>query len=178
MFKWLKEELQYIMEKDPTATSKWMVLFLYPSIHARISHKISRYFYLRKHFFLARYISQRSRRKTGIEIHPGATIGRFCFMDHGMGIVIGETAIIGDYVTIYHGVTLGANRNTKAKRHPTVQDHVLIGAGAKVIGNITIESYAKIGANTVVSKNVPEHTTVIGPKQVFLNKEAALDYVI
>ncbi|GBU10972.1 hypothetical protein AwErysi_05880 [Erysipelotrichaceae bacterium] len=178
MLKWLKAEVQYIIKQDPTATSFWMVLFLYPSIHARISHKLSKFFYEKNWQFISRLISQHSRRKTGIEIHPGATIGKFCFMDHGMGIVIGQTAIIGDYVTIFHGVTLGANRNTSAKRHPTIENHVLIGAGAKIIGAITVGRYAKIGANTVVSKDVSAYAVVVGAKQTVLNKEKNIEYMI
>ncbi|MGL5041815.1 MAG: serine O-acetyltransferase EpsC [Culicoidibacterales bacterium] len=178
MFSWLNKELDYIVKNEPTARSKWTVLMLYPSIHARLTHKISHYLYTRKHFYVARFLSQRSRHKTGIEIHPGAIIGDYCFMDHGMGIVIGETAIIGNNVTIYHGVTLGANRNTTQKRHPTIGNNVLIGAGAKIIGNITVGDNVKIGSNAVVTRNVRANTTIIGAKQMYLNKEESIEYMI
>ena len=126
-------------------------------------YKISHYFYLKKWYFLARYICERAKRKTGIEIHPGARIGKGLFIDHGVGVVIGETAIIGDNVTLFHGVTLGGTGKEKGvKRHPTVGNDVIIGAGAKVLGNITIGSNSKIGANAVVLNEVPENSTCVG----------------
>lgn len=162
MFKKLNYDLERVLNEDPAAKSKIEVLLLYPCIHALISYRIAHFLYLKKRFFLARLISQLSRFFTGIEIHPGAKIGKGLFIDHGMGVVIGETAEIGDNVTIYHGVTLGGTGKDKGKRHPTIEDDVLIGTGAKVLGPITIEKGAKIGANAVVVKNVPAKATAIG----------------
>lgn len=162
MFKKLNYDLERVLNEDPAAKSKIEVLLLYPCIHALISYRIAHALYLRKCFFLARLISQLTRFFTGIEIHPGAKIGKGLFIDHGMGVVIGETAEIGDNVTIYHGVTLGGTGKDTGKRHPTVEDNVLIGTGAKVLGPITIGKGAKIGANAVVVKNVPEKATAIG----------------
>ena len=153
IFKWLNSELMNILDKDPAASSKLQVFLLYPSIHAVIHHKISHFLYRKKLIFLARLVSQISRFLTGIEIHPGAEIGKNLFMDHGMGIVIGETSIIGDNVTIYHGVTLGGVSLEKGKRHPTVGNDVVIGAGAKVLGNIIIGDNSKIGANSVITSS-------------------------
>ena len=162
MFKKLNYDLERVLNEDPAAKSKIEVLLLYPCIHALISYRIAHFLYLKKRFFLARLISQLSRFFTGIEIHPGAKIGKGLFIDHGMGVVIGETAEIGDNVTIYHGVTLGGTGKDKGKRHPTIEDDVLIGTGAKVLGPITIEKGAKIGANAVVVKNVPAKATAVG----------------
>lgn len=158
---YIKREIEFIKKKDPAIKSSWEVL-LYPSFRALLSYKIAHFFYGRKHFFLSRYISERAKRKTGIEIHPGATIGKNLFIDHGFGVVIGETAVIGDNVMIYHGVTLGTTGKEIGKRHPTVLDNVTIGCGAKVLGNITIGKNAKIGANAVVLKDVADNTTVVG----------------
>jgi serine O-acetyltransferase len=162
VFKRLNYDLERILNEDPAATSKLEVLLLYPCIHALISYRMAHFLYLRKRFFLARLISQLSRFFTGIEIHPGAKIGKGLFIDHGMGVVIGETAEVGDNVTLYHGVTLGGTGKDTGKRHPTIEDHVLIGTGAKVLGPITVGEGAKIGANAVVVKNVPAKATAVG----------------
>ena len=162
MFSNLKHDLNRVLESDPAARTKLEVFLLYPSIHALIAYRISHFFYKHKLFFLARLISQISRFLTGIEIHPGATIGKGLFIDHGMGVVIGETAEVGDDVTLYHGVTLGGTGKDKGKRHPTVGNNVVIGAGAKVLGPIVIGNDAKVGANAVVVKNVPDGATAVG----------------
>ena len=151
-----------MLDNDPAARSKIEVFLLYPCIHALIAYRIAHFFYKHKCFFIARLISQISRFFTGIEIHPGATIGRGLVIDHGMGVVIGETTEIGDDVMLYHGVTLGGTGKDKGKRHPTVGNGVLIGAGAKVLGPIKIGDNAKIGANAVVLKEVPEGATAVG----------------
>lgn len=157
----LKEQIQTIKEKDP-AIHSILEVFLYPSFKAQLYHKVSNYFYRKKHYFVARYLSERGKRKTGIEIHPGAFIGKYVFIDHGMGVVIGETAIIGNHVTIYHGVTLGGTGKDKGKRHPTIRDNVLIGCRATILGNIIIHENVKIGAGAVVLKDVNKDTTVVG----------------
>ena len=162
MFKRLNYDLERVLNEDPAAKSKIEVLLLYPCIHALISYRIAHVLYLNKRFFLARLISQLSRFFTGIEIHPGAKIGKGLFIDHGMGVVIGETAEVGDNVTLYHGVTLGGTGKDIGKRHPTIEDNVLIGTGAKVLGPITVGKGAKIGANAVVVKNVPAKATAVG----------------
>lgn len=162
MFKNLKYDLNKVMENDPAARSKIEVFLLYPTIHALIAYRIAHYFYTKKLFFLARLISQISRFFTGIEIHPGVKIGRGLVIDHGMGVVIGETAEIGDDVLLYHGVTLGGTGKDKGKRHPTLGNNVVIGAGAKVLGPIYIGSNSKVGANSVVLKDVPEGATAVG----------------
>lgn len=162
----LREEIKYnidkVLEKDPAATSRKQVLFLYPHIRALIAYHFAHKLYLKKHYFLARYIGNRARKKTGIEIHPGAQIGKGLVIDHGMGVVIGETAIIGDDVLIYHGVTLGGNGNEKIKRHPTIGNNVMVGCGAKILGDITIGDNSQIGANAVVTKSTPANSTVTG----------------
>lgn len=159
----IKKDIEYIMENDPAARSKLEVFLLYPSIHARIAHMFSHFLYKKKLFFLARLISQLARFLTGIEIHPGAILGAGILIDHGMGVIIGETAVVGDRITIYHGTTLGGTGNEKGvKRHPTVGNNVIIGSGAKVLGNINIGSNSKIGANAVVLNDVPEGATVVG----------------
>lgn len=162
MFKKLNYDLTRVLNEDPAAKSKIEVLLLYPCIHALIAYRVAHFLYLKKRFFLARLISQLSRFFTGIEIHPGAKIGKGLFIDHGMGVVIGETAEVGDNVTLYHGVTLGGTGKDKGKRHPTIEDNVLIGTGAKVLGPITIGKGAKIGSNAVVLKNVPAKATAVG----------------
>ena len=162
MFKRLNYDLERILNEDPAAKSKIEVFLLYPCIHALIAYRITHFLYLKNRFFLARLISQLSRFLTGIEIHPGAKIGKGLFIDHGMGVVIGETAEVGDNVTLYHGVTLGGTGKDKGKRHPTIEDDVLIGTGAKVLGPITIGKGAKIGSNAVVLKNVPAKATAVG----------------
>lgn len=179
MFKNLKYDLNKVMENDPAARSKIEVFLLYPTIHALIAYRISHYLYINKLFFLARLISQISRFFTGIEIHPGAKIGRGLVIDHGMGVVIGETAEIGDNVLLYHGVTLGGTGKDKGKRHPTVGNNVVIGAGAKVLGPIYIGSNSKIGANSVVLNNVPEGATAVGipAKNIIKIKEEKLDII-
>lgn len=163
MFKKLKYDLDRIISLDPAARSRAEVFLLYSSIHAVINHRIAHSLYKRKFYFGARFVSQLNRFLTGIEIHPGAKIGRGLFIDHGMGVVIGETAVIGDNVTIYHGVTLGGRGKHKGKkRHPTVQDNAIIGTGATVLGDITIGHGAKVGAGSVVLYDVPPHTTAVG----------------
>lgn len=162
MFYKIKKDIEYIMENDPAARTKLEVFLLYPSIHARLAHMISHFLYKKNLLFLARLISQIARFLTGIEIHPGATLGAGILIDHGMGVVIGETAELGDRITIYHGTTLGGTGKEKGKRHPTVGDNVVIGAGSKVLGNIKIGLNSKIGANSVVLDDVPEGATVVG----------------
>mgnify|MGYP002510840078 FL=1 len=161
VIKRLKEEIAVIRQRDP-AIHTAMEVFLYPSfkvmLHYRLAHKL----YLKKHYFLARWISQRGVRKTGIEIHPGATIGKGLFIDHGTGVVIGETAILGDNVTLYQGVTLGGTGKEQGKRHPTLEDNVMVSAGAKVLGSFTIGENSKIGAGSVVLGPVPPNCTVVG----------------
>ena len=157
----IKEQIELIKEKDPALTNIFEV-FMYPSFKAILYHKISHYFYKKKHFLIARYICEKAKRKTGIEIHPGAVIGKNLFIDHGAGVVIGETAIIGDNVTLFHGVTLGGTGKQKGKRHPTIGNNVFIGCGAKILGNITVGNNVKIGANAVVLKDIPDNSTAVG----------------
>lgn len=170
----LREEIRIIKERDPAIHSA-MEVFLYPSfkvmLHYRLAHKL----YLKKHYFLARYISQRAVRKTGIEIHPGAQIGKGFFIDHGNGVIIGETTIIGNNVTLYQGVTLGGTGKEHGKRHPTIGDNVMISAGAKVLGSFTIGENSKIGAGSVVLSEVPPNSTVVGvPGRVVKRNNQAL----
>ena len=165
MFKYIKEQIRTVMEKDPSISKPFEVL-LCPSFKALIYYKISHYFYERKHLILARYISEKAKRKTGIEIHPGATIGKRLFIDHGTGVVIGETAIVGNDVTLFHGVTLGGTGKEKGKRHPTIGNNVFIGSGAKILGNIVIGNNVKIGANAVILKNVPSNVTIVVPGKI------------
>ncbi len=162
MFKSLYEDAKNIKQKDPAARNILEVIILYSGFHAIFFHRIAHFLYRKKLFFIARLISQISRFITGIEIHPGAKIGKRLFIDHGMGIVIGETAEIGDDCIIYHQVTLGGTGKDKNKRHPTLGKGVLVGAGAKVLGPIKINDYAKIGAGAVVLKEVPKRKTVVG----------------
>lgn len=159
--KFIKEQIATIKKNDPAIKTRFEAI-LYPSFRAQLYYKISHFLYKRKHYFLARFISEFAKRKTGIEIHPGAIIGKNLFIDHGMGVVIGETSIIGNNVIMYHGVTLGGTGKDKGKRHPTIEDNVIIGCGAKVLGNITIGKNSKIGANAVVLKDVLKNTTVVG----------------
>lgn len=175
MIKTFIEEAKNIMEKDPAAKSLLEVILCYPSLYAILYYRIAHKLYLKKHFTFARFISQMARKKTGIEIHPGATIGKGLFIDHGMGVVIGETAEVGDNVTIYHGVTLGGTgKENTGKRHPTVGDDVFIGSGAKILGPIQIGSYSKIGANSVVLKNIPSNSTVVGiPARIVMKKHSS-----
>lgn len=162
MFKRLKEDIDTVFEQDPSAKSTLEVVLTYSGLHAIWGHRLASRLYKRKYFFLARLLSQITRFFTGIEIHPGATIGRRFFIDHGMGVVIGETCEIGDNVTVYQGVTLGGTGKEKGKRHPTIKDNVLIAAGAKVLGSIVIGENAKIGAGSVVLHEVPPNSTVVG----------------
>ncbi|WP_342560051.1 serine O-acetyltransferase [Psychrobacillus sp. FSL W7-1457] len=162
MFERMKEDIEVVFEQDPAATSKLEVILTYAGLHAVWSHRLAHVFYKRKWFFLARLISQISRFFTGIEIHPGAVIGRRFFIDHGSGVVIGETCEIGDDCTIYQGVTLGGTGKEKGKRHPTLKNNVLVATGAKVLGSITIGDNSKVGAGSVVLKDVPEDSTVVG----------------
>ncbi|WP_422486836.1 serine O-acetyltransferase EpsC [Gudongella sp. DL1XJH-153] len=163
MVKWIIGEGKNIMENDPAAKSLVEAVLFSPGLKAVAYHRIANRFYKKGNLLLARMISQRARRITGIEIHPGATLGKRLFIDHGMGIVIGETAEVGDNVTIYHGVTLGGIGGSKnEKRHPTVNDGVVIGAGAKILGPVKIGSNSKIGANSVVLKDVPNGCTAVG----------------
>jgi len=157
----LKEYIQYIKQADPAIKSTAEVV-LYPTFWAIGYHRVASWFFKRKLFWIARFISQRARKRTGIEIHPGAKIGKFLFIDHGMGVVIGETSVIGDYVTIYHGVTLGGTGKEKGKRHPTIGNNVIIGANAQVIGSFSVGDNALIGAGSVVLKEVPPNSTVVG----------------
>lgn len=158
---YVREEIQVIRERDPAIKSN-MEVFLYPSFKAILRYRVAHRLYVRKHYFLARLISQRAVRKTGIEIHPGATIGKGLFIDHGSGVIIGETAEIGNNVTLYQGVTLGGTGKEHGKRHPTLQDNVMVSAGAKVLGSFTIGENSKIGAGSVVLKEVPPNCTVVG----------------
>ncbi len=162
MFKSLRYDVKSIMERDPAAKSPLTVFFLYSGLHAVHFHRFSHWLYKHKRFFLARFISQFARLVTGIEIHPGATIGRGLLIDHGSGVVIGETAIIGDNCTIYQGVTLGGTGKEQGKRHPTIGNNVLIGAGAKVLGSFKVGDNSVIAANSVVLHEVPENCTCVG----------------
>lgn len=157
---------------DPAARSSLEVILLYPSVHAMFFYRIANYLYRLHFFFLARFLSQLARFLTGIEIHPGARIGKGFFIDHGMGVVIGETVIIKDDVTIYHQVTLGGTGKEKGKRHPTIGNQVVIGAGAKVLGPINVGDYAKIGAGAVVTKDVLDYQTVVGIPAKPLTRES------
>ena len=159
--KHIKEEFQVIQERDPAIKTPLEVL-LYPSFRVMIQYRKAHKLYQNGHYFLARWISQRAARKTGIEIHPGAQIGKGLFIDHGSGVIIGETAIIGDNVTLYQGVTLGGTGKETGKRHPTLRDNVMVSAGAKVIGSFTIGENSKIGAGSVVLEEVPPNCTVVG----------------
>lgn len=162
IFKRMKEDMDVVFEQDPAARTYLEVFLTYSGLHAIWAHRIAHALYKRKLYFIARAISQISRFFTGIEIHPGAVIGRRFFIDHGMGVVIGETCEIGDDVTIYQGVTLGGTGHEKGKRHPTIKDNVLIATGAKVLGSITIGENSKIGGGSVVLKDVPPNSTVVG----------------
>ncbi len=162
MFGRMKEDIEVVFEQDPAARRVLEVVLTYSGLHAVWSHRIAHALFKRKFFFLARVVSQVSRFFTGIEIHPGAKIGRRFFIDHGMGVVIGETCEIGNNVTIFQGVTLGGTGKQRGKRHPTLHDNVLVATGAKVLGSITIGENSKVGAGSVVLKNVPPNSTVVG----------------
>lgn len=159
--RYIQNEITIIRERDPAIHSAAEV-FLYPSFKAIIRYRIAHHLYNKKHYFLARWISQRTARKTGIEIHPGATIGNGLFIDHGHGVIIGETAVVGENVTLYQGVTLGGTGKEKGKRHPTIGDNVMISAGAKILGSFTVGENSKIGAGSVVVEEVPPNCTVVG----------------
>ena len=161
LFKNIREEIKIIRERDPAIHSA-MEVFLYPSFKVMLHYRLAHRLYLRGHYFWARYISQRAARKTGIEIHPGARIGKGLFIDHGNGVIIGETTVIGDNVTLYQGVTLGGTGKEHGKRHPTIGNNVMISAGAKVLGSFTIGDNSKIGAGSVVLSEVPPGSTVVG----------------
>lgn len=172
MFKIIREDIQSVLERDPAARNRLEVLLCYPGLHAIWAHRIAHWLWKRRLKLFARWLSQLTRGITGIEIHPGATIGRQFFIDHGMGVVIGETTEIGDCVTLYHDVTLGGTSLEKTKRHPTIEDHVVIGAGAKVLGAITIGSHSRIGANAVVVKSSPPNSVVVGvPGQIVVRDQ-------
>lgn len=162
VFQMMKEDVEIVFEQDPAARNYFEVILTYSGLHAIWGHRIAHALYKRKLFFLARVVSQVSRFFTGVEIHPAAKIGRRFFIDHGMGVVIGETCEIGDNVTVFQGVTLGGTGKEKGKRHPTIKDHALIATGAKVLGSITVGAYSKVGAGSVVLKDVPENSTVVG----------------
>jgi serine O-acetyltransferase len=171
MFNHLKEDISIVFDRDPAARTHFEILTTYPGVHALIMHRVSHWFWNKRFYWLGRMLSHIGRWLTGIEIHPGATIGRRVFIDHGMGVVIGETAVIGDDCTLYHGVTLGGTSWNKGKRHPTLETGVVIGAGAKVLGPITIGKNAKIGSNAVVVKDVPENATAVGIPARILEEE-------
>ena len=170
----MKEEIRIIRERDPAIQSS-MEVFLYPSFKVMMHYRVAHRLYEKGHYFLARWVSQRGVRKTGIEIHPGARIGKGFFIDHGNGVIIGETTIIGDNVTLYQGVTLGGTGKEQGKRHPTIEDNVMIGAGAKVLGSCTVGANSKIGAGSVVLTEVPPGSTVVGvPGRVVKRRNQAL----
>ena len=175
MFRNLGEYIATIRREDPAAKNSLEILLCYPGLHAVIMHRLAHGFYGRRWFVMARFISHVSRFLTGIEIHPGASIGRRLFIDHGMGTVIGETATIGDDVLLYQGVTLGGTGNQGGKRHPTLGNNVVVGTGAAVLGDITLGEYVKVGAGSVVVHNVPAHSTVVGiPGRVVGTRSEAL----
>jgi serine O-acetyltransferase len=162
MFNTLRNDIKSIFERDPAARTVFEVLVCYPGLHAIWGHRVSHWLWSHQFRFLGRWVSQLVRGLTGIEIHPGSTIGPGLFIDHGMGVVIGETAELGRDITLYHGVTLGGTSLHKGKRHPTLEDRVVVGAGAKVLGAITIGADSRIGANAVVVKSVPPNSVVVG----------------
>jgi serine O-acetyltransferase len=171
MFSRIREEICVVFDRDPAARSAWEVITCYPGFHALLFHRVSHWLWGAGLKWLARFSSHIGRWLTGIEIHPGATIGRRFFIDHGMGVVIGETALIGDDCTLYHGVTLGGTSWNKGKRHPTLKDGVVIGAGAKILGPITLGKGAKVGSNAVVVRDVPAGATAIGIPARILDDE-------
>ena len=176
MFKHLRDEIDGIIARDPAARSWLEVILCYPGLHALLIHRVAHYAWVRRHYLIGRVLSQAGRWLTGIEIHPGATIGRRFFIDHGMGVVIGETAEIGDDVLMYHGVTLGGTSLARGKRHPTIRNRAIIGAGAKVLGAIEVGEGARIGSNAVVVSDVPPGVTVLGiPAKVVMSRGRAGD---
>ncbi len=162
MLKDFREEIDSIFERDPAARSILEVLFCYPGLHALLFYRVAHWFWTKKMYFLGRFMSHIGRFLTGIEIHPGAKIGRRFFIDHGMGVVIGETAEVGDDVLLYHGVTLGGTSWKQVKRHPTIGNNVVVGTGAKILGPITIGNNTRIGSNSVVVNNIPPNSVVVG----------------
>lgn len=184
MFEQIRSDVNAVLERDPAARSFWEVYFLYSGFKAIRYYRIAHWFYNRKHYFIARFLSQRARKITGIEIHPGAQIGEGVFIDHGMGVVVGETTVIGDNCTIYQGVTLGGTGKDKGKRHPTIGNNVVIGSGAKVLGPFRVGDNSKIAANAVVLSEVPDNCTVVGvpgrivkKNNIRVNQIADLDQV-
>jgi serine O-acetyltransferase len=179
MFGQLKEDIRSIFDRDPAARNSFEIVTTYPGVHALAAHRLANALWRHGFKWLARVLSHLARMLTGIEIHPGATIGRRFFIDHGMGVVIGETAEIGDDCTLYHGVTLGGTTWNKGKRHPTLRNGVVIGAGAKVLGPITVGENARIGSNAVVVKDVPDGATVVGiPARIAGGKAATADLAL
>jgi serine O-acetyltransferase len=173
MFKKIHDDVQSVLDRDPAARNVLEVLLCYPGLHAIWLHRLSHRLWKSGFKLLARGLSQLARSLTGIEIHPGARIGRNMFIDHGMGVVIGETAEVGDNVTLYHGVTLGGTSSEKVKRHPTLEDNVVVGAGAKILGAIVIGEGSRIGANAVVVKSAPPNSVIVGvPGQVLIRSHA------
>ena len=162
MFEKIRSDVNAVLERDPAARSFWEVYFLYSGFKAIRYYRVAHWFFVRQHYFIARFLSQRARKITGIEIHPGAQIGNGVFIDHGMGVVIGETTVIGDNCTIYQGVTLGGTGKDKGKRHPTIGNNVVIGSGAKVLGPFTVGDNSKIAANAVVIKSIIEEGSTWG----------------
>ncbi|MCL2071269.1 MAG: serine O-acetyltransferase [Oscillospiraceae bacterium] len=176
MFRRIKEDIDAVMERDPAVRSRLEVFFLYPSFRAIRAYRRARWWYKRGHYFIARWISQKAVRRTGIEIHPGAKIGRKLFIDHGSGVVIGETAEIGDNCTIYQGVTLGGTGKDIGKRHPTLGNNVMVGSGAKVLGPFKVGDNSKIAANAVVLKEVPPNSTAVGiPARIVMKDGIKVD---
>src|SRR5574340_1178196 len=172
MFQTIKQDIEAIFERDPAARTNLEILLCYPGLHAIWGYRVAHWLWNHNLKLFGRSVSQMVRSVTGIEIHPGATIGPGFFIDHGIGVVIGETAEVGDYVTLYHGVTLGGTSLNKVKRHPTLEDNVVVGAGAKVLGAITIGENSRIGANAVVVKSVPPNSVVVGvPGQVVMRSQ-------
>ena len=177
MFRGIREQVQTVFKHDPAAKSGLEVLLCYPGVHAILLHRLAHRLYKSRFYVVARLLSHVSRLLTGIEIHPGATIGKRFFIDHGMGVVIGETSVIGDDVLLYQGVTLGGTGHGKDRRHPTLGNHVVVGSGAKVLGNIELGEWVKVGAGSVVVKPVPAHATVVGiPGRVVAVKGVAVSH--
>ena len=178
MFQAIREQIETVYHGDPAAKSTLEIFFCYPGFHSILLHRLAHRLHLGGFTLLARIVSQFNRSVTGIEIHPGATIGRRCFIDHGMGVVIGETSEIGDDVLLYQGVTLGGTGKEKGKRHPTIGNNVVIGTGAKILGNIMIGHHTKIGAGSVVIRSVPDYSTVVGvPGRVVRARVDTGDYL-
>ncbi len=173
MFSRLREDIRSVFARDPAARTSWEVLTCYPGLHAVVMHRFAHWLWTHQFRWLGRFISHLARFFTGIEIHPGASIGRRFFIDHGMGVVIGETAVVGDDVTLYHGVTLGGTSWNKGRRHPTLENGVVIGACAKVLGPITVGAGSKVGSNAVVVKDVPPGTTAVGNPARIIDGEQA-----